>query len=48
MTQVAEEQYESWYWAYDLKNGTKQRITECWGGAIGKVNITRNRIWNMT
>jgi len=41
MTQIAEEQYESWYWAYDLNNGTQQKITECWGGALGKTNITR-------
>lgn len=41
MTQIAEEQYESWYWSYDFKTGEQKRITECWGGAIGKANITR-------
>lgn len=41
MTQLSEEEYESWYWSYDLKTGVKQRITECWGGELGKKRIIR-------
>lgn len=35
------EQTEQWYWAYDLKTGNKTKITESWGGQIGKNNIVR-------
>lgn len=38
---VSEEEYESWYWAYDLNTGVQNKIAECWGGELGKSRIVR-------
>lgn len=36
-----EDNSETWYWSYDLKTLEKHKLTECWGGEIGKNQILR-------
>lgn len=37
-----QEEFEQWYWAYDLNTGNINKIAESWGGELGKNNIIRH------
>lgn len=41
MDKKSEQESETWYWTYDIDTKEKRKLVECWGGEIGKTEITR-------
>ena len=41
MDKKSEQESETWYWTYNIDTKEKHKLVECWGGEIGKTEITR-------